>query len=118
MNYATYDSSIMQASADDLYKQANSIVRSTVLKYVVVTFFFGGFLLLIGAAAAKMNTSGSDFNGLILVLLIATVAAGFLGYSNGRIRAFHLRLEAQKILWHIQMEMNTRKTERATGTSA
>lgn len=101
MKQTLYNAEVLQEQADELYSQARDIVVFTVATYVVVTLVVVFVVLVL---LSKMNP---QFPMGAPLALSALIAAG-LGISNGRSRAFHLKLEAQKLLCQMQIELNTR----------
>jgi hypothetical protein len=114
----TNDPATLRSSADDLHEKTRKIVVATAIKYGLIALLVGGILLLIGAYAAGFTISIDDPNvdGLIVVLLAVIGGAIVLGVKNGRVRAFHFEL-AQRILYRIQVEMNTHTSERTRSRS-
>jgi uncharacterized protein involved in response to NO len=106
-----YDSGILQAFADRLYSDANWVIITTTVKYGVL-----GFLVaFIGAAVyARLPVSSGTDPGLTQAFIAAvSIIAALIGIAAGREKAFHLKLEAQKILCQVAIEQNTRIQEKA-----
>lgn len=98
-----YDPSIIALEAGRLYQQAEKIVM-----IMVVRFMLAGVLLgLVGGGAA-----GAGFREVVPGAVVGAMAFALfgtiLGYQYGQTRAFFLRLEAQRMLVLVQIEMNTR----------
>lgn len=90
----TYDPSVIMIYANELYRQASSIVAG----YTFIGCALGlGFGLLF-----------RSFHPFIPALIGAALL-GFIGYSIGRAKSFSLRLEAQQALCQLQTELNTRR---------
>jgi uncharacterized membrane protein len=104
-----YDAKILQDYADDLYKQAHNIIVQTATKY-------GAIMFLLSAVGAIFLAAQFNAGGLGIVLLIVLTLLGVaVGLSEGRSKAFKLKLEAQQLLCQRQIEINTRP---ALGTVA
>jgi hypothetical protein len=92
MKSTEYNSDIIQAFADKLYSQANTIVAtSTVLGLII-----GG----VGGFAALQNAVGA---------IVGAIMLGLIGFSIGQGRASALKLQAQTALCQVQVEKNTRR---------
>jgi hypothetical protein len=113
---AQYDSGILQKYADDLYSQAKWIVVSTALGYGLVAFVVIWLALGMVFPITRMRIGASDANSLeIMVAIIAAV----IGAAIGRRRTFALKLQAQQILCQREIELNTRRQDKAaTATGA
>jgi hypothetical protein len=105
-----YDANILQSYADDLYKQAQRIVIQTTISYGLISFLVSALLsgLVFAYIAHEYQTNEGD--SLILSVLIFTALGIAVGISEGRRRAFRLKLEAQELLCQRQIELNTRVT--------
>lgn len=85
-----YDSSIIQQFADNLYARA---------KTIIVTYAVVGLVIGLAAGTAVFPPIGTIIGGIVL---------GYFGYTLGKDKAFHLKLEAQIALCQTQIERNTR----------
>ncbi len=94
-----YASKIIYEFADKLESQARQAVATSTIFGVLVG------LLLAGIA---YNLIHGRADGWIFGLLM--VIPTFMGYQNGRRKAFQLRLEAQRALCLVQIEENTRQS--------
>ena len=110
METVTYDPDIFKQHAEYLYDQANVRQKGYKLVFgaVGVVVFSAGFTAVIVAV-------DSDFGFMVRILwLSCLVAGGWLGARLGRIigkmRTFHLKLEAQNYLCQWKIEQNTRPT--------
>ncbi len=93
----SYDAAVIQEFAQRLYRQAASIILTSIFLWALA----GGLLGLGAAAAARSEgTIGT-------AVLIGAVTGGLLGFALGRERAFKLKLEAQVALCQVQIEKNT-----------
>lgn len=97
-----FDPSLIERYAEQLYRKADSVrVGSAV--------FGAGLGVVFGAVPmsplGKYLPIPSSY-GLALVLLGGLVG-GFLGYVVGEGRAFRIRLQAQMVLFQLQIERNT-----------
>jgi hypothetical protein len=88
-----YDSNILQKYADGLYRRAATVLWSSSL----AGLFFG-----LCAWAILANVRPPD------VYWFLAPAGLVVGFFWGRDKAFKLRLEAQRTLCQVQIEMNTR----------
>src|SRR4030067_1140785 len=86
-----YDPQIIQRFADNLYRQARSIVIT-----LTVLGVLGG-----GAAGLGLGDAVGGAVGAVL--------AGLVGFLIGRSIAFGLRLRAQTALCQLKIEENTRR---------
>jgi len=104
---AVYDENVLQQYADTLYRQAQSTVFWTILRYGFTTFL----LALVAAVAVDwFGHVGSDSEPMLYgwALIPATLVGGIAGAAVGRRKAFQLKLLAQQALCQRQIEMNTR----------
>ena len=101
-----YDQNILQQFADQLYSQARWIVFSTAIKYGFTVFLvaFGLFV----AFGSQKHIDASTANSWLIVVAILTTGGILAGVDAGRRKAFHLKLQAQELLCHRQIELNTR----------
>lgn len=97
-----YDEKIIETFAEELYREAASLVRNSTLKWSFLGFMAGG----IGGAAAG-NWENST-NALIAAVFVGAIC-GAIGYSLAKRRVFILKLQAQTALCQAQIERNTRK---------
>jgi hypothetical protein len=96
----------MEQFSDQLYSKA----RSVVFTYAAVGLILGGAVGLF----LKIGVSNSrDLHSFGSFLMGVPAAIGlWIGYSTGQMKAFGLRLEAQRTLCQLQIEANTRKPEK------
>lgn len=92
-----YDAGIIQGFADRLYRQAASIIISSIFFGLIVGVIVAGG----GAIAAKADQS------IGMALIIGAVVGGLFGFARGSARAFKLKLDAQVALCQVQIEKNT-----------
>jgi len=104
-----YDANILQVYADDLYKQAQSIIATTAVKYGLITFLISAPLSGVVFAYISHETKTDLGSTVIFTIIILTALGIVAGISEGRRKAFHLKLEAQQLLCQRQIELNTRK---------
>jgi len=103
-----YDSDILQAYANDLYKQARYIVITTAIRYTLITFLISIFLCGGLFAYLAQEYRGTDYGPWAIVcVLILTLVGTAAGISEGRRKAFELKLRAQEVLCQRQIELNT-----------
>ena len=95
----SYDPTVIEKFAADLYSRASSIV----FMYTMIGVVIG----LASAAAPSVRAS-------IWQLAILVSIFGALGYYIGSTRAFRLRLEAQTALCQVAIERNTRPVSGAS----
>jgi uncharacterized membrane protein HdeD (DUF308 family) len=97
-----YDSDVLQAFADRLYRRA----RWGVLWYGFLGLILGGAVgLILVALMQAASHSKEPLNGL--ALFFALIGA-LVGVGYGSEKAFQLRLDAQRTLCQLQIERNTR----------
>jgi len=99
-----YDPDILQGYADDLYQQAGNIIAATAIKYGLVMFLVSGLGVILA-----VNQFHADASSGVVFILILTMLGVAAGISDGRRRAFKLKLEAQELLCQRQIEFNTRQ---------
>lgn len=98
-----YDRSILQAHADTLYQQAESIVWNSAIS-AAISLAAGG--AAVGGALAY--GAGLDVAGCIMFGVVVGGGIGFAwGWQLGQEQAFKLRLRAQEVLCRMMMEKNT-----------
>ena len=99
----TYSETVLLQNAEDLLRQANSIIAICAAKYGGIAFFAA----LLGLSALQYVSRGNFQVGLssLGIGLLGVVA----GIVEGRRLSFNLRLEAQKVLALIEIEHNTRR---------
>jgi uncharacterized integral membrane protein len=100
---ADYDEQILMQFADQLYSQARAIVISTAVLYGLIAMFVG----FVGSAAMAAANPRLEVP-IGAVTGVVTILGVLIGVSVGNRRAFHLRLEAQRLLVQLQIERNTR----------
>ena len=105
-----YDPQILQDYADDLYKQARSIIMWTTIKYGLVCFVLS--LVFVNVINGTQK-GGMDSNLMVIVVGVVTILGALTGYGAGKLKAFQLKLEAQKLLCQRQIEQNTKTTDKA-----
>lgn len=104
---ATYDAEVLQEYADTLYQQAQRIVISLAFSYACRGLGFAIILLIVGYfLKPDLYTDGA---GQVIFAVILTLVGVAAGVSQGKRKAFELKLEAQKLLCQKQIEQNTRK---------
>lgn len=108
MTATTYDPKILQACADSLYRQARWIIITTAVKYGALAFVL--FWIVIGL---RSQVAHENENTLLLLSLLLTGIAIYLGVSAGRTKAFALKLQAQQVLCQMRIEENTQRTTAA-----
>src|SRR6266446_7989559 len=110
MKSATYDASVLQVFADQLYEKARMIVFWTAARYGFWTLFVSGIISAVIAAytSSKVSSHGQPSGGasaLMAIVLILTFVAVVKGIEDGKAKSFNLRLEAQRILCQRQIEL-------------
>jgi putative Mn2+ efflux pump MntP len=106
---AVYDDDILQQHADALYREANGIVIKTAAIFGIGTFLVAA--VLVAGLSLSQNTPSNDSPNvvqIVIVGLLTAIGAAF-GVIVGRDKAFRLKLQAQTLLCHRQIEINTRK---------
>jgi hypothetical protein len=108
-----YDSQVLQQYADDLYRQAQSIMVWTAIKYGSLVFLLS--LIALSAFNAAQRSASDVSTGLVVVAVLTAVGV-VVGVGAGRLKAFNLKLEAQRLLCQLQIEQNTRTVDKAMAT--
>ena len=106
-----YNAGILQEYADDLYKQAQYIVITTAIRYGLLTFLVSVVVLggLLAYISSQYRVTGSDLGSWSFLIILAVTAIGVAaGLSEGRRKAFMLKVKAQELLCQRQIEFNTR----------
>lgn len=99
-----YDSEIIQQFADDLYARAKAIVITEAIKYAAIAFVIAWGI----AYGIKTTSPMSDLQPGLPGVIAGAIGAA-VGVSSGRAKAFKLKVEAQTLLCHRQVELNTRE---------
>lgn len=94
------DTNIIEQFADTLYRKADRIVQNAMILFGLIGAFLG---FAIGATTRSLLAS-------LIIALIGILICGYLGRIYGEMKAFVLRLEAQRALCEVEIEKNTRKT--------
>jgi len=111
MSNVKYDPVVIQTFANAMYAKAQKIIISETIKYG----FFIGFGVMVASLLVftKIDIEvGAGNTGLMF--LIGSCIGGYIGWQNGQLKAFHLKLEAQRALCFVQMEQNTKSTQTLT----
>lgn len=107
MSNVNYDPAVIQAFANKMYKEANKIIFIETIKY---GFFIGlGVMLASFFMFARLGFEPTAGN-VGAMFLVGSCLGGYIGWQNGQLKAFHLKLEAQRALCFAQMEQNTKST--------
>lgn len=96
----TYDATVIEQLADNLYKQA-----ATVERLLALAGAFMGLIVGIGSMLAT-GESGMMIGGGVFLAAVG----GVLGFVAAKGRAFALRAQAQQLLCQVAIEKNTRAT--------
>lgn len=100
-----YDATVLQQFADSLYAKARSIV----INYAIFGLILGGGCgLVVSSLVHSGSRAGVPMLGTLL-WAIPTIMGLAVGISIGQMKAFMLRLEAQRTLCQVQIEANTRQ---------
>lgn len=99
---AKYDPTVLHKFCDSLYAKANSVVSLTAL--------LCGLSGSVAGFAGIVLAQGSTESGFIAAAICGALF-GVAGVVIGEARAFAYRLEAQKLLCQLQIEINTRSHE-------
>jgi hypothetical protein len=104
MQEVKYDADVLKAYAKVLYDQADSIVFWTAVRWAAIGMFMS-------MAAISASAQGRPELNLVtfMVVLVVAVFAGSLGKQSGDSKAWMIRLDAQRALCQLQVEVNTRK---------
>lgn len=97
-----FDPSLIERYAEQLYRRADSVRVGSAVAGAVLGIVFGAVPM---SPLGKYLPVPSAY-GLALVLL-GGLLGGFLGYVVGEGRAFRNRLQAQMVLFQLQIERNT-----------
>jgi len=97
---AIYDPIFVKEFADNLYKQAKTIVPAH--------FFIGMFsgMFLFGFISVALVNSLD-----LLIIIIGVLIGGVMGYGSGRYKAAELKLQAQLALCQVKIEENLRNPD-------
>ena len=101
----TYDETILQEYANDLYRQAKGLIFWTAVRYGLVVLIASWVISLAVTGFQKRISTDAANSGVIFVTILGIAA----GMDAGRRKAFTLKLHAQQILCQRQTELNTRK---------
>lgn len=108
-----YDDSILQQYADALYREASVIVLQTAIWFGCVGFIISAMMIaLMNAFGHQIGLRGDMSAPAIMFAVVVTAVGVIWGISEGRRRAFRLKLQAQQILCQRQIELNTRAASR------
>jgi uncharacterized integral membrane protein len=103
-----YDQKILLDAAQRFHNQAKWVVYTCAAKYAITATIaaFIGF-------AAWANIAPATVNGIDIasVLIPCGILGLLIGVAVGTARAFHLRVETQKLLVLVEVERNTRRSE-------
>ncbi|MGA7889699.1 MAG: hypothetical protein WB993_09450 [Candidatus Sulfotelmatobacter sp.] len=80
-----YDPQILQDYADDLYKQAKSIIVQTAIKYGALCFVIS--LAVVGVVVAQQSGFLDLTTGLVIVVFVTCLGVA-AGISVGTLKAF------------------------------
>lgn len=95
-----YDEKVIEAFAEELYREAATLVLRSTLKCLLVG-------LLVGAIGGGAMT---DWESIMPYAAAGGVVCAAAGYGYSRRRVFLLKLQAQTALCQAQIERNTRKS--------
>jgi hypothetical protein len=102
MTQPQFDPSVIELYAAQLYRRADSVRVGSVVTGAVLGVVFGAVPV---SPLGPYLPIPSSF-GLAMILLGALIG-GFLGYAIGEGRSFRIRLQAQMVLFQLQLERNT-----------
>jgi len=105
-----YQAGILQEYADALYEQARHIIVRTAISYGLITFLVSALLSGVVFAYIAHEYQTNEGNSLLFSVIIFTALGIAVGISEGRRKAFNLKVEAQQLLCQRQIELNTRST--------
>jgi hypothetical protein len=103
MEHSVYDAAVIQSLADRLYSQA----RTVVVKYTVIGAVLFSVIFYF-AVSREHNFGLVPTKSLGVGLLIGVV----LGFVLGQRKSYQLKLEAQLALCQLQIERNTRTSNK------
>jgi hypothetical protein len=100
---AKYNPQVLETFASKLYQRANSIIA--------VSIMLGGAAGSVGGWLLEQNVRTSIPEGVIIAACAAFL--GVVGFVLGSAKAFMLKVQAQLALCQLQIEVNTRRSDRA-----
>jgi hypothetical protein len=102
MSSPQFDPNIIERYAEQLYRKADSVRVGSAITGAVLGVVFGGVPISpVGAYLPIPSTFG------LATILLGAILGAFLGYAIGEGRAFRIRLQAQLVLFQLQLERNT-----------
>ena len=102
MTHPQFDPSVIERYAEQLYRKADSVRVGSIITGAVLG-------AIVGAAPMTPFDSYLPIPATfgMAAILIGALLGGFLGYAIGESRAFRIRLQAQMVLFQLQLERNT-----------
>ncbi len=102
MSHPRFDPSVIEQYAEQLYRKADSVrVGSAVVGAILGVAFGAAPLSPVGEFLPVPSAFG------VATVLLGGLVGGFIGYVVGDGRAFRIRLQAQMVLFQVQLERNT-----------
>jgi hypothetical protein len=102
MSSPRFDPNIIERYAEQLYRKADSVRVGSAITGAVLGVIFGAVPISpLGAYLPVPSTFG------MATILLGALVGAFLGYAIGEGRAFRIRLQAQLVLFQLQLERNT-----------
>jgi hypothetical protein len=102
MTQPQFDPTVIERYAEMLYRKADSVrVGSAVTGAVLGVLFGAAPVSPLGTYLPIPSTFG------MATILLGALLGGFIGYAVGQGRAFRIRLQAQMVLFQLQLERNT-----------
>jgi hypothetical protein len=97
-----FDPNIIERYAEQLYRKADSVRIGSAVAGAVLGVVFGAVPVSpLGPYLPIPSSVG------MATILVGALVGGFLGYAVGEGRAFRARLQAQMVLFQLQLERNT-----------
>jgi hypothetical protein len=113
VSHPQFDPSVIERYAEQLYRKADSVRIGSAIAGAVLGVIFG---------AAPMSPLGEYLPVpaafAMATVLLGALVGGFIGYVVGEGRAFQIRLQAQMVLFQVQLERNTSAAGLSTPVAA
>lgn len=102
MSSPLFDPTVMERYAEQLYRRADSVRIGSIVVGAALGIAFGAAPLSpVGEFLPVPSTFG------VATILLGAVLGGFIGFAVGEGRSFRIRLQAQLVLFQLQLERNT-----------
>ena len=112
MTQPRFDPNLIERYAEQLYRKADSVRVGSAIAGAVLGVLFGAAPLSpLGEFLPVPSTFG------MATILLGGLVGGFVGYVVGEGRAFRIKLQAQLVLFQLQLERNTAQAAAAPPSS-